>query len=132
MNNKAFFSSAGLAGIFLGVIVSVIGITMLPGLRIDLTEDRLYTLSDGTRNIVSNLETPIELRFFYSESATEDQPQIRAYGRRVQELLKKLDQMFQILKRVIKLLMLQLHWVLIQLTEITLQKILLKFQIILI
>ncbi|MEC7605777.1 MAG: Gldg family protein, partial [Pseudomonadota bacterium] len=67
MNNKAFFSSAGLAGIFLGVIVSVIGITMLPGLRIDLTEDKLYTLSEGTRNIVSNLETPIELRFFYSE-----------------------------------------------------------------
>ena len=64
VNNKALFSSAGLAGIFLGVIVSVIGITMLPGLRIDLTEDRLYTLSDGTRNIVSNLETPIELRFF--------------------------------------------------------------------
>ena len=90
VNNKALFSSAGLAGIFLGVIVSVIGITMLPGLRIDLTEDRLYTLSDGTRNIVSNLETPIELRFFYSESATEDQPQIRAYGRRVQELLEEI------------------------------------------
>ena len=54
VNNKALFSSAGLAGIFLGVIVSVIGITMLPGLRIDLTEDKLYTLSDGTRNIVRN------------------------------------------------------------------------------
>ena len=90
VNDKALFSSAGLAGIFLGVIVSVIGITMLPGLRIDLTEDRLYTLSEGTRNIVSNLEIPIELRFFYSESATEDQPQIRAYGRRVRELLEEI------------------------------------------
>lgn len=90
VNSKALFSSAGLAGIFFGVIVSVILITMLPGLRIDLTEDRLYTLSEGTRNIVSNLETPIELRFFYSESATEDQPQIRAYGSRVQELLEEI------------------------------------------
>ena len=90
VNSKALFSSAGLAGIFFGVIVSVMLITMLPGLRIDLTEDRLYTLSEGTRNIVSNLETPIELRFFYSESATEDQPQIRAYGRRVQELLEEI------------------------------------------
>ena len=43
VNSKALFSSAGLAGIFFGVIVSVILITMLPGLRIDLTEDRLYT-----------------------------------------------------------------------------------------
>ena len=59
MNSKALFSSAGLAGIFFGVIVSVMLITMLPGLRIDLTEDRLYTLSEGTRNIVSNLETQI-------------------------------------------------------------------------
>lgn len=90
VNSKALFSSAGLAGIFFGVIVSVMLITMLPGLRIDLTEDRLYTLSEGTRNVVSNLETPIELRFFYSESATEDQPQIRAYGRRVQELLEEI------------------------------------------
>ena len=90
VNSKALFSSAGLAGIFFGVIVSVMLITMLPGLRIDLTEDRLYTLSEGTRNIVSSLETPIELRFFYSESATEDQPQIRAYGRRVQELLEEI------------------------------------------
>jgi ABC-type uncharacterized transport system involved in gliding motility auxiliary subunit len=90
VNSKALFSSAGLAGIFFGVIVSVILITMLPGLRIDLTEDRLYTLSEGTRNIVSNLEPPIELRFFYSESATEDQPQIRAYGSRVQELLEEI------------------------------------------
>ena len=90
VNSKALFSSAGLACIFFGVIASVMLITMLPGLRIDLTEDRLYTLSEGTRNIVSNLETPIELRFFYSESATEDQPQIRAYGRRVQELLEEI------------------------------------------
>ena len=90
VNSKALFSSAGLGGIFFGVIVSVMVITMLPGLRIDLTEDRLYTLSEGTRNIVSNLETPIELRFFYSESATEDQPQIRAYGSRVQELLEEI------------------------------------------
>ena len=90
VNSKALFSSAGLAGIFFGLIVSVMVITVLPGLRIDLTEDRLYTLSEGTRNIVSNLETPIELRFFYSESATEDQPQIRAYGRRVKELLEEI------------------------------------------
>ena len=90
MNNKALFSSAGLACIFLAMIASVIVISMLPSLRIDLTEDGLYTISDGTRNIVSNLEKPIELRFFYSESATEDQPQIRAYGRRVQELLEEI------------------------------------------
>lgn len=90
MNTKALFSPAGLVGIAVALIVSVVIISFLPSLRIDLTEDKLYTLSEGTRNIVSNLENPIELRFFYSESATEDQPQIRAYGTRVQELLEEI------------------------------------------
>lgn len=90
MNSKALFSPAGLVGIAVALIVSVVIISFLPSLRIDLTEDKLYTLSEGTRNIVSNLENPIELRFFYSESATEDQPQIRAYGTRVQELLEEI------------------------------------------
>jgi len=90
MNMKALFSSAGLALIAVALVIAVAVISLLPSLRIDLTEDRLYTLSDGTRNIVSNLSTPQELIFFYSESATEDQPQIRAYGNRVQELLQEI------------------------------------------
>ncbi|MDA0687173.1 MAG: GldG family protein [Proteobacteria bacterium] len=90
MNLKALFSSAGLAAIAVALVIAVAVISLLPSLRIDLTEDSLYTLSDGTRNIVSNLTTPQELTFFYSESATEDQPQIRAYGNRVQELLREI------------------------------------------
>ena len=90
MNKKSVFSSMGLIGIAVAMIVSVAVISMLPSLRIDLTEDRLYSLSDGTRNIVSNLQQPLELMFFYSESATEDIPQIRSYGTRVQELLREI------------------------------------------
>jgi len=90
MNSKLLFSKAGLAGIVVATVLSVAIISSLPGWRIDLTEDKLYSLSDGTRNIVSNLQTPIELMFFYSESATEDIPQIRTYGTRVQELLKEI------------------------------------------
>ncbi len=90
MNTKTLFSSAGLLAIAVALIVSVGVISVLPSFRIDLTEDQLYTLSDGSRNIVSNLDIPIELMFFYSESGTEDQPQIRAYGTRVQELLEEI------------------------------------------
>lgn len=90
MNIKFLFSKAGIAVIAVATIVEVALISSLPSLRIDLTEDNLYSLSDGTRNIVSNLQTPIELMFFYSESATEDIPQIRSYGTRVQELLREI------------------------------------------
>jgi len=90
MNQKSLFSSFGLAAIAVGLLFSVALISFLPSLRIDLTEDNLYSLSDGTRNIVSNLSQPIELMFFYSDSATEDVPQIRSYGNRVQELLREI------------------------------------------
>jgi len=63
---------------------------MIPRMRIDLTEDNLYTLAQGTRSIVSDLERPVELLFFYSEEATADVPQLRGYGIRVQELLEEM------------------------------------------
>ena len=90
MNNKSLFSAFGLGLIALGLLVVVALISWIPSVRIDLTEDRLYSLSDGTRNIVSNLEEPVEPIFFYSDSATEDAPQIRSYGTRVQELLREI------------------------------------------
>ena len=90
MNQKSLFSSFGLAVIAVSLLIGVLLISFLPSLRIDLTEDNLYTLSDGTRNIVSNLQQPIELMFFYSDSAIEDVPQIRSYGNRVQALLQEI------------------------------------------
>jgi ABC-type uncharacterized transport system involved in gliding motility auxiliary subunit len=90
MNKKVLFSSFGLAAIALILLLSVLIVSFLPSLRIDLTEDRLYSLSDGTRNILASLNQPVELMFFYSDSATEDVPQLRTYGNRVQELLREI------------------------------------------
>ena len=87
---KFLFSGTGLLTVAVALLVPVGLISALPSIRIDLTEDDLFSLADGTRNIVSGLEEPIELLFFYSESATEDQPQIRSYGTRVQELLREI------------------------------------------
>ncbi|HDZ09356.1 GldG family protein [Pseudohongiella sp.] len=90
MKNKALFSPAGLALIGLALLIIVVIISSLPRLRIDLTQDNLYTLSNGTREVLDNLERPIELTFFYSEEAIGQMPQVRAYGNRVQELLQEM------------------------------------------
>jgi ABC-type uncharacterized transport system involved in gliding motility auxiliary subunit len=87
MNKKSLYSSFGLSAIGIALLIGVLLISFLPGFRIDLTEDKLFSLSDGTRNIVGSLDQPVDLLFFYSVSATEDVPQIRSYGNRVQELL---------------------------------------------
>jgi ABC-type uncharacterized transport system involved in gliding motility auxiliary subunit len=90
MNNKSLFSTFGLLSVAVVLVLLVALLSSLPGFRIDLTEDRLYSLSDGTKSIVANLEEPLELIFFYSDSATEDAPQIRSYGNRVKELLNEI------------------------------------------
>ncbi|GJM14362.1 MAG: hypothetical protein DHS20C12_27650 [Pseudohongiella sp.] len=90
MNSKSFFSPIGLLAVAVFFVIAVAVTNLLPSVRIDLTEDKLYSLADGTRNIVSNLSKPIELMFFYSDSATEDLPQIRTYGNRVRELLEEI------------------------------------------
>ncbi|MFM1897532.1 MAG: hypothetical protein RLZZ385_2606 [Pseudomonadota bacterium] len=90
MNLKSLFSSVGLISIAVFLLLSVAVISLLPPVRIDLTQDRLYSLSDGTRNILGNLGKPIEMIFFYSDEATADVPQIRSYAVRVQELLREM------------------------------------------
>ena len=90
MNQKALFSPAGLAVTAVALLIGILLISALPRLRIDLTQDNLYTLSDATREIVSTLERPIELTFFYSEEAAADVPQVRAYGTRVEEMLDEM------------------------------------------
>ena len=90
MKKKFLFSPFGLTTIAFTLLFGVLVISLMPSLRIDLTEDRLYSLSEGTLNILSNLNEPIELMFFYSDSATEDVPQLRTYGNRVQELLREI------------------------------------------
>ena len=60
---------------------------ILSGARIDLTENRLYTLSEGTEEILSEIDEPINLYFFFSEKVSEDLTSLRAYAKRVEEML---------------------------------------------
>lgn len=48
--------------------------------RIDITERKLYTLSDGTKQILGGLKQPITIKLFYSKTASMKAPdQIRFY-----------------------------------------------------
>src|SRR5258708_6614332 len=74
--------------LFVGVLL--LSNTLLRGAQLDLTSDRLYTISDGTENIVKTLKEPVNLYFFYSERTAATVPQVQPYGTRVRELLEKL------------------------------------------
>jgi ABC-type uncharacterized transport system involved in gliding motility auxiliary subunit len=85
------------AGALVALAVLFIGVTILitfvlRGARIDLTESNLYSIAPGTQNIVSSLKEPINLYFFFSQEASAESPQLRAYAQRVRELLEEMAQ----------------------------------------
>ena len=79
-----------LAVLFVALII--LSNMFLRGARLDLTENHLYTLSEGTRNILGDIDEPINLYFFYSERASRDIPVLRTYATRVRELLDEFVQ----------------------------------------
>jgi len=56
--------------------------------RADFSQGDQYTLSDGTRETLSELAEPVDLTFVYSRAMGQDFPSIRAYAQRVRELLQ--------------------------------------------
>jgi ABC-type uncharacterized transport system involved in gliding motility auxiliary subunit len=79
-----------LAVLFLAVVMlSNIG---LRGARLDLTQNRLYTLSKGTQQVLDELKEPVNLYFYFSrESAAKQAPLIMPYATRVREFLEELQ-----------------------------------------
>lgn len=78
-------------GLILAIILFVSFIIVVNGnlksARIDLTEDNLFTLSDGSLNVLQTLQDPITLRFYYSDKAAQALPSLKSYAQRVEELL---------------------------------------------
>ena len=89
--NRKFLTGgalAVLAVLFLAVIL--ISNALFRGARLDLTQSHLYTLSQGTKNILVNIEEPIHLYLFFSDKATQDLPQLRTYATRVREMTQEM------------------------------------------
>ncbi|MBT5938634.1 MAG: GldG family protein, partial [Rhodospirillaceae bacterium] len=56
--------------------------------QLDLTENKLYTLSDGTKEVMKSIDEPITFRLYYSPTFGEISPPHGNYFRRVRELLE--------------------------------------------
>jgi ABC-type uncharacterized transport system involved in gliding motility auxiliary subunit len=80
---------AALAVLFLAVVMlSNLG---LRGVRLDLTQNRLYTLSPGTKQVLVQLKEPVNLYFYFSrEAAAKQSPLIMPYANRVREFLEEI------------------------------------------
>ncbi len=72
-------------------VVNLAASEMLSQFRLDFTENKLYALTQGTENILSELDDPITLTYFVSKSSFEDVPPFRVYARRIEDLLKEYE-----------------------------------------
>ena len=60
-------------------------------LRFDLTEDKLYTISDGSKKILDNLQEKVKIKYYFSRNSQELPTNFKTYALRVQELLEEFE-----------------------------------------
>ncbi|HXS79468.1 MAG TPA: Gldg family protein [Gammaproteobacteria bacterium] len=76
--------------VVLAFVVAVVATNaFLRGIRVDLTENNLYTLGEGTQKVLDDIDEPVNLYFFFSNEATENLPTLRTYAARVREMLEE-------------------------------------------
>ena len=96
LNRKTLTGSALALLAMLFVAVVLISNTLFRGARLDLTQNGLYTLSQGTRNILGKLDEPIHLSLYFSDKATAESNRadvrgLRLYFDRVREMLEEMS-----------------------------------------
>lgn len=83
----------GLVGL-LALLAALIAANVIVGnlrIRRDLTEDRVYTLSSGSRAILGKLQHTVTLRFFFTASAPDVPEFLKSYARQVEDLLREYE-----------------------------------------
>lgn len=93
MNKQFVTTLSALVVIAIVVVVNFIvgGSSIGNFLRFDLTQDKLYTLSQGSRNIIDRLDTdkPVTVRFYASSDDRVMPPMLRNYARSIEDLLNE-------------------------------------------
>jgi ABC-type uncharacterized transport system involved in gliding motility auxiliary subunit len=87
------YSAVGILVVFI-ILVAFNIIAGAVKTRIDLTAEKLFTLSRGTRAILDKLDAPVEIRFYFTRGENDNPQQLalRTYAKRVEDLLAEYKQ----------------------------------------
>jgi len=78
---------AALLGVIIFVCLNIVSAQVFRDTRADLTQQHLYSLSQGTRTMLGELKEPVRFRLFMSSGLTKQAPQLAAFAGRVRALL---------------------------------------------
>ena len=85
------YSAGGLVAVLLILLLLNLVLGAVRG-RVDLTEGRLYTLSEGTRAVLGRLGSPVKIRLYFTQGDNSVPLALKGYGRRVEDMLEELRQ----------------------------------------
>ncbi|MEI7900468.1 MAG: Gldg family protein [bacterium] len=89
------FSRIGTGAAGLALLLVIIGAVNLIianlRFRVDLTAEKLYTLSSGSKKVLGKLENDVVLKFYFSSSSAEMPMGLKTYANQVQDLLKEYE-----------------------------------------
>ena len=88
---KIFLSSTAGLVMMAAMLVAVNMVGSQLRFRSDLTQDRLYTLSEGSKAIVSNLKSRVTIRFYCSRGKTEMPVHLKGFAKRIEDLLSEYE-----------------------------------------
>src|SRR6185436_317777 len=78
----------GLAALFL-ILVAANYLVSLQAAKIDLTEGRVQTLSEGTRKVLRGLEAPVKVKLYISRGEQAMPLPLRSFAQRVEDLARE-------------------------------------------
>jgi len=85
------YSAGGLVAVF-AILVLLNLVLGAARVRFDFTQGKLYTLSEGTLSVLGELKSPVKIRLYFTQGDNSVPLPIKAYGRRVEDLLAQFRQ----------------------------------------
>jgi ABC-type uncharacterized transport system involved in gliding motility auxiliary subunit len=84
---ETLFYSAGGVIALAAILIAANFLISAFNARVDLTQGDVYTLSPGTKAIVSKLEAPVKIRLYYSQGSNTVPVGLKTFAKRVEDLL---------------------------------------------
>ena len=87
---KTLVSATGLV-VLMAILILLNVLLSYANIRWDATEDKIYSLSKGTRNILAGMTEPVQVKFFFSKSNRNLPSSHKLYTQRVKEFLSEYE-----------------------------------------
>lgn len=98
MKNNKIYTIIGCLSLCFSVIIGNLLIQENVQIRKDFTEDKRFTLTENTKKILQTLDTPVEIRFYYTAFNNNMPAELKSYASRIQDLLSEYEDNSEMIK----------------------------------